>query len=128
MCKIRYSSRIHSRKPIFKKVSDLLIDVLLKYFYIFFRIFRQRLSLFESFISKVDSVNSVNCIRKNILIQLKLSENRAFSKNSNVIPKEYSDYAKYNTLLNHLQSLRETNNDVGQQEKRRLDIIKTNGM
>jgi hypothetical protein len=93
---------------------------------IFFRILRQRLSLFESFTNKVDARNDIDRIRKNILIQLKLSENK-LSSGSKSVPKEYNNYVRYNVLLEKAKSLHAQNQNLKQQERQRLKTIQHNG-
>jgi hypothetical protein len=74
----------------------------------------------------VDARNDIDRIRKNILIQLKLSENK-LSSGSKSVPKEYNNYVRYNILLEKAKSLHAQNQNLKQQERQRLKTIQHNG-
>lgn len=91
------------------------------------KVFRQRLSLFESFVNKVEPKNSVERMRNNILVQIKLTD--SLSSRGSFASKEFISFSKYNKLINKKSTLKEYKDyQLKNRESQKSKAIKDNVM
>jgi hypothetical protein len=90
---------------------------------LFSRIFRQRLSLFETFNERVDTKNDVACIRKNIVLwHLKRTQKNDFNH-----PREIQKFIKFKSLTEKVALLKEKLKNSKRIEREKLNHITLNG-
>lgn len=91
------------------------------YLKIFFRISRSRNDqIFENFVKKTDEKQRIDCIRKNILLQVAKSEK---PDNLCLVSKQYQRYIKAEQLKRKIQQAKKQNEVARQKEKALLTEI-----